>query len=63
MLVFFLLVFCVHGGIPPPAIVDGEDLEDRINRIACPLNFEEKHDELAWELIWNDPVWLVYFFC
>jgi diadenosine tetraphosphatase ApaH/serine/threonine PP2A family protein phosphatase len=47
-------VFCAHGGIPPPWI--GNGLLRTINSIPCPLPNPEGQSELAWELLWSDPV-------
>lgn len=44
-------IFCIHGGIPK---LDGQvkDLE----KIPCPLPNPESQSNLAWQMMWNDPV-------
>jgi len=51
-----LKIFCAHGGIPPPWI--GNGLLQSVNTIACPLPKPEEMSELAWELMWSDPLHL-----
>ncbi|GIY37004.1 hypothetical protein CEXT_584901 [Caerostris extrusa] len=46
------MIFCTHGGIPPPWF----GLINVINEIPKPLSDPEKDSPLAWELMWNDPV-------
>ncbi|KAF8768173.1 Serine/threonine-protein phosphatase PP1 like protein [Argiope bruennichi] len=48
------MVFCAHGGIPPPWF--GGGLISVINEIPKPLPDPEKESPLAWELMWNDPI-------
>ncbi|CAL1300740.1 unnamed protein product [Larinioides sclopetarius] len=48
------MVFCAHGGIPPPWF--GGGLINVINEIPKPLSDPEKESSLAWELMWNDPI-------
>ncbi|XP_013791665.2 serine/threonine-protein phosphatase PP1-like [Limulus polyphemus] len=47
-------VFCVHGGIPPPWF--GEGLVEAILDIPTPLQDPELQSQLAWELMWSDPI-------
>ncbi|XP_076067021.1 uncharacterized protein LOC143040217 isoform X2 [Oratosquilla oratoria] len=44
-------IFCIHGGIPK--LTGG--LEE-IYSIPCPLTRPEEESQLAWQLMWNDPV-------
>lgn len=56
MMYFFQIfkkIFCCHGGIPPPWICS--DLS-AIQEIPVPLPLPELQSELAWNLMWNDPV-------
>ncbi|GFU77152.1 hypothetical protein TNCV_4330461 [Trichonephila clavipes] len=48
------MVFCAHGGIPPPWYGGGSI--NVINEIPKPLPDPEKESPLAWELMWNDPI-------
>lgn len=44
-------IFCIHGGIPSTI----NNLNE-INNIPCPLKDPELESQLAWELMWNDPL-------
>ncbi|XP_066972863.1 uncharacterized protein [Macrobrachium rosenbergii] len=44
-------IFCIHGGIPK---IDGSLQE--LEKIPCPLSMPETQSNLAWQLMWNDPV-------
>lgn len=54
-------VFCVHGGIPPPNLceIEGKSLtlKQVVNDMPVPLNLDESPLHLAWNLLWNDPIW------
>ena len=56
-------IFCVHGGIPLPSQDGG--LVSSIDSIPSVLFEPEEQSELAWELMWGDPLryilHLVYF--
>lgn len=47
-------LFCVHGGIPSPDY--GGGFIGCINDIPVPLRDPEKESDLAWELMWSDPL-------
>ncbi|XP_032239117.2 uncharacterized protein LOC116618970 [Nematostella vectensis] len=47
-------VFCVHGGIPMPS--HGSGLLKAIDEVPVLLDEPEKQNELAWELMWGDPL-------
>ncbi|KAK3710145.1 hypothetical protein QZH41_010545, partial [Actinostola sp. cb2023] len=47
-------IFCVHGGIPLPT--QGGGLIEAINRVPVYLNEPDNQNELAWELMWGDPM-------
>jgi hypothetical protein len=47
-------VFCVHGGIPAPK--DGNGYIAAINNIPVPLPDPEADSQLAWEILWSDPL-------
>ncbi|CAH3155579.1 unnamed protein product [Pocillopora meandrina] len=47
-------IFCVHGGIPLPS--QGGGLVSSIDNIPGVLPEPEKQSELAWELMWGDPL-------
>ncbi|XP_065196335.1 uncharacterized protein LOC135827834 [Sycon ciliatum] len=47
-------IFCVHGGIPMP--VHGNGLLSVIDSIPVELHEPEEQSQLAWELMWSDPV-------
>lgn len=52
-------LFCVHGGIPPDWLLDiaGKPMGiEAINHIPKPLPDPEEQSQLAWELMWSDPV-------
>lgn len=51
-------IFCCHGGIPPPWVCS--DLS-HIENIPVPLPMPENQSELAWNLMWNDPVRVLFF--
>ena len=51
-------IFCVHGGVPSLSVNPSNTLEP-INRIPCPLSDPEGQAPLAWEILWNDPLWYV----
>ncbi|XP_071525728.1 uncharacterized protein [Panulirus ornatus] len=44
-------IFCIHGGIPK---LDGNLNE--LDKIPCPLPNPEAQSNLAWQMMWNDPV-------
>ncbi|XP_026482460.1 serine/threonine-protein phosphatase PP1-2-like [Ctenocephalides felis] len=46
-------IFCVHGGIPPPWLCP---VIATINDIPIPLTNPDEQSQLAWELMWNDPI-------
>jgi hypothetical protein len=50
-------VFCVHGGIPSPK--DGNGYLAAIKNIPVPLADPEADSQLAWEILWSDPLRLV----
>lgn len=61
-------LFCVHGGIPPAWLLQGQEVEhgnlnnlagsmEAINTIPKPLPDPEIQSPLAWELMWSDPIW------
>ena len=47
-------IFCVHGGIPLPSQDGG--LVSSIDSIPSVLFEPEEQSELAWELMWGDPL-------
>ena len=47
-------VFCVHGGIPIPSLGDG--LLSSIDDIPTHLPDPMDQSQLAWEIMWNDPI-------
>ncbi|KAL9982177.1 hypothetical protein ACROYT_G010988 [Oculina patagonica] len=47
-------IFCVHGGIPLPS--QGGGLVSSIDSIPSVLCDPEKQSDLAWELMWGDPL-------
>lgn len=47
-------IFCVHGGIPLPN--QGSGLVSSIDNIPGVLPEPEEQSELAWELMWGDPL-------
>ena len=47
-------IFCVHGGIPGPE--QDSLLIDNINKVPCPLKDPETESQLAWEIMWSDPI-------
>lgn len=47
-------IFCVHGGIPLPS--QGGGLLSSIDSIPSVLFEPENQSELAWELMWGDPL-------
>uniref|UniRef100_A0A336LZL2 Serine/threonine-protein phosphatase n=1 Tax=Culicoides sonorensis TaxID=179676 RepID=A0A336LZL2_CULSO len=47
-------IFACHGGIPPPWLLQGSI--EMLNNIACPLPSPKDQNQLAWCLMWNDPV-------
>ncbi|KAJ9584056.1 hypothetical protein L9F63_021593, partial [Diploptera punctata] len=46
-------LFCCHGGIPPPWLCPVVSV---INSVPCPLNNPCQQSDLAWNLMWNDPI-------
>lgn len=60
-------LFCVHGGIPPAWLLQGNEQGgdvnklvgsmEAINNIPKPLPNPEFQSPLAWELMWSDPIW------
>lgn len=46
-------IFCCHGGVPPPWLCTKYET---INTIPCPLPLPEEQSQLAWNLLWNDPI-------
>ncbi|XP_055327450.1 uncharacterized protein LOC129580802 [Paramacrobiotus metropolitanus] len=46
-------IFCVHGGVPHRRFLSGTI--ESINEIPKPLRIETE-SQLAWELMWNDPI-------
>lgn len=46
-------IFCCHGGIPPPWICP--ELSS-IKSIPIPLPLPEEQSQVAWNLLWNDPI-------
>lgn len=44
-------IFCIHGGIPN---IEGSLSE--IDKIPCPLRNPEMESDLAWQIMWNDPI-------
>ncbi|KAI3378771.1 hypothetical protein SNEBB_010406 [Seison nebaliae] len=50
-------IFCVHGGIPSPGCInDYREIISGIENIQVPLKDPENESQLAWELMWNDPI-------
>lgn len=49
-----LQIFCVHGGIPHPKF--GGGLLSSINDIPVRLPDPFEECDLAWEIMWNDPL-------
>ncbi|VVC88402.1 unnamed protein product [Leptidea sinapis] len=47
------VVFCCHGGIPPPWVCP---LISAIDKVPVPLSRPAEQSSIAWELLWNDPV-------
>lgn len=47
-------IFACHGGIPPPWLLP--DTYELINNVPCPLPLPDEQSQLAWSLLWNDPV-------
>lgn len=47
-------IFCCHGGIPPPWVCI--DIGQQIERIPVPLPLPDQQSDLAWSLMWNDPI-------
>ncbi|CAH1800796.1 unnamed protein product, partial [Owenia fusiformis] len=47
-------IFCVHGGIPSIHELGGKI--EAINKIPVPLKDPEEESQLAWEIMWSDPV-------
>ena len=54
MPLFFVQIFCVHGGIPHPDLCEG--LISSINNIPTNLPAPMDTNLLAWEIMWNDPI-------
>ena len=50
-------IFCVHGGIPLPS--HGGGMIAEINKLPVGLR-QPMDEELAWGLLWNDPLRFVY---
>ena len=50
----YLQIFCVHGGIPTPEVDGG--FVDSISRVPVPLKNPEDESQLAWDIMWSDPV-------
>ncbi|KAJ8726686.1 hypothetical protein PYW07_001384 [Mythimna separata] len=50
-------VFCCHGGLPPPWVCP---VITAIDKVPVPLPRPAEQSSIAWELLWNDPVKLVY---
>jgi len=50
----YLQIFCVHGGIPLPS--QGGGLVSSIDNIPSVLFDPEKQSNMAWELMWGDPL-------
>ncbi|KAK7083894.1 hypothetical protein SK128_026880 [Halocaridina rubra] len=46
-------IFCIHGGIPK--IENDGGLKD-LEKIPCPLPNPETESNVAWQMMWNDPV-------
>lgn len=46
-------IFCCHGGIPPPWLCPEISM---INSIPIPLPLPEEQSQLAWNMLWNDPI-------
>jgi len=46
-------IFCCHGGIPPPWLCP---VINNILHIPNPLPLPDTQSQLAWNLLWNDPV-------
>ena len=44
-------MFCIHGGIPN---IDGSLSE--LEKIPCPLRNPEVESDVAWQMMWNDPI-------
>ncbi|XP_031568704.1 uncharacterized protein LOC116303319 isoform X2 [Actinia tenebrosa] len=47
-------IFCVHGGIPLP--IQGSGRIEAINEVQVNLDEPDNQNDLAWELMWGDPV-------
>lgn len=47
-------IFACHGGIPPPWLLPST--YEMINDVPCPLPLPNEQSQLAWSLLWNDPV-------
>ena len=52
--IFLPQVFCVHGGIPMHSFGDG--LISSINDIPTYLPDPIEQSQLAWDIMWNDPI-------
>ena len=50
-------VLCCHGGIFPPQLGGGR--LEAVEGIPCPLPDPQTQSPLAWEILWNDPLWSV----
>lgn len=49
-------IFCCHGGIPPPWLCSrASDINNIPNYMPTPQE-QTQQSELAWNLMWNDPI-------
>ncbi|CAL4139946.1 unnamed protein product, partial [Meganyctiphanes norvegica] len=46
-------IFCIHGGIPKLGVSDGLS---ELRKIPCPLPRPDLQSNIAWQMMWNDPV-------
>lgn len=46
-------IFCCHGGVPPPWLCPSAS---EINNIPMVIQIPEDQSQLAWNLMWNDPI-------
>ena len=54
-------IFCTHGGIPRPC--HGGGMLSAIRELPVVLSDPETQCELAWELMWSDPIRYVCNLC
>jgi len=55
-------IFCVHGGIPRPGLYEKEpSLKHAVAKIPVSIDLDKNPDHLAWNLLWNEPIWLQFY--